>query len=113
MLKRIFMLYSISCLVMSVCDEAPGAFKYQAVVRDAAGNIIADKRISVEVKVLKSSASGAAVYLETHIVNTNLFGLINLEIGRGNAVNGSLESIDWSSTTYFIEISLDLTGGTN
>jgi len=93
--------------------QSPEAFKYQAVVRDANGSILADQSVRIQISILQGSTSGANVYQESFPVTTNSYGLVNLEIGRGMVTNGSFSTINWGSGPYFVETSLDVTGGTN
>ncbi|PCH67149.1 MAG: hypothetical protein COC01_06375, partial [Bacteroidetes bacterium] len=93
--------------------QVPNAFKYQAVVRDVSGSIIADQSVSVRISILQTTATGTTVYSETHAVTTNQFGLINLEIGSGTVVSGVFATIDWGSDLHFVKVELDETGGTN
>lgn len=106
----LFTLFILSTL--SVLAQSPDAFKYQAVVRDASGNILANQATGVQIRVLKTSATGTQVYKETHTKTTNAFGLINLEIGGGGNVVGDFESIAWGTDSHFLEVSIDPTGGT-
>ncbi len=68
--------------------QPPQAFKYQAVARDNAGNVLANQNVSFQISILQeeSSTSTIVVYTETHDKTTNEFGLVNLEIGNGAAV---------------------------
>jgi hypothetical protein len=93
--------------------QAPQSFKYQAIVRDGSGEIIADQPVGLQVSILQGSITGTDVYVETHAPTTNGFGLINLEIGRGTIVSGDFLSIDWGSDSYFIKIEIDVSGGTS
>lgn len=88
--------------------QAPQAFKYQAVVRDAGGQVLADQNVGLKINLI----AGDTVYIETHNATTNAFGLVNLEIGRGMVQFGDFAQIDWKQT-IFIQVSLDATGGTD
>ncbi len=57
--------------------------------------------------------NGVPVYNESHTVTTNGFGLFNLKIGNGTPVAGNFSSVDWSNGPYFLEIGIDVTGGTD
>lgn len=57
------------------------AISYQAIARDASGQIIAERPIGVKVEILQGSAEGAAVYSETHEAETSPTGVVNLSIG--------------------------------
>ncbi|MBK7651747.1 MAG: hypothetical protein IPJ20_14875 [Flammeovirgaceae bacterium] len=64
------------------------------------------------ISILQTTASGTAVYVETHTPSTNVNGLVSLEIGAGSVVSGDLTAIDWGADTYFIKQKL-INGGTN
>jgi len=105
---------AIFALFMTINVMAqPQAFKYQTVVRDSEGEIVANQTVSFQMKILQGSPAGTEVYAETHTATTNQFGLANLEIGNGTVVSGDFETIDWGADDYFIEISFDITGGTD
>ena len=107
------LLFIGSLLLFSIATSAQssGAFKYQAVARDIGGQILANQSVSFRISILKGSASGSSVYSETHTVNTNAFGLVNLEIGNGEVASGNFSAIEWGADTYFTQIEMDETGG--
>ncbi|WP_321376295.1 hypothetical protein [uncultured Draconibacterium sp.] len=85
--------------------QTPTTFNYQAVLRDASGQILANQSVEIGIAILQGSPIGSEVFAETHSVTTNNFGLANLQIGSVNTVE--MESIDWSAGPYFIEVSVD------
>jgi len=111
-MKNIYTLLVALIISGSLTAQTPQSFKYQAVVRDASGNVVADQAVSMQISILQGSTSGTAVYVETFTPTTNDFGLINLNIGAGTLVSGDLTTIDWSIDTYFIKVEMDITGGT-
>jgi hypothetical protein len=85
----------ISMLIgSSVFAQSPEAFKYQAIARDAGGNVLANQNVSLKISILKTSDTGTPVYVETHYAITNGFGLVNLNIGGGTVVWGNFSNID-------------------
>ncbi len=112
-MKRLFSL--LFCWVMAtlLMAQAPQKFTYQAVVRDAAGNLVSNAPVGVRVSILESAADGDAVYCETHLNNTNATGLLTLEVGGGTATDGDFASIDWPNGPYFLKTEMDVKGGTN
>lgn len=92
-------------------EKIPQAISYQAVARDAAGKVLAGKNIAVKVEILKGSATGAAVYTETHGVKSTATGAVNLLIGQGNAGTGTFAGVDWATGSYFLKLSMDDKGG--
>lgn len=92
--------------------QTPEGFTYQAVARDASGEILANRSVGMRISILQGSVSGTSVYSETHAETTNAFGLINLEIGSGTT-SDSFSSIDWSLGSYYVKIEMDINGGTS
>ena len=72
-----------------VTGQIPQAFKYQTVVRDAAGNILENQNVSFRFSIHDVAPAGVIVYSETHTAMTNEFGLVNLNIGSGVPVSGN------------------------
>ena len=73
MKRKTFSLLAIFFIVAAVnilMAQAPEKFKYQAVLRDASGNIIANSAQTVVVNLLQGSSGGTSVYQETHSVTT-------------------------------------------
>ncbi|QGY42990.1 hypothetical protein GM418_04750 [Maribellus comscasis] len=85
--------------------QSPQMFNYQAVLRDASGNTLANQDVEIGIVLLQGSATGSEAFSETHSATTNSLGLVNLQIGSVNTTG--MENIDWSSGPYFIQISVD------
>ncbi|MCW3083854.1 MAG: hypothetical protein JWP12_1220 [Bacteroidetes bacterium] len=97
----------------TIFAQAPQRFNYQAVARNSSGFILANQAVGMQISLRQGTATGTIVYTETHAVTTNDLGLMNLSIGGGTVTAGTFSSIDWSAGPYFIEISMDVTGGTS
>ena len=93
--------------------QAPDKMSYQAVVRDVSNHLVVNHTVGMQISILKTSASGPAVYVETQTPSTNANGLVSLEIGKGVVVSGDFASIDWANGPYFIKTETDPVGGTN
>jgi hypothetical protein len=111
-MKRILLLF----ITLAICplwlfSQAPQAFKYQTVVRNTEGDILANKSISLQMSILKGSVSGDVVYRERHYKTSNSFGLINLEIGNGEKISGDFATIPWGEDIFFLQIEMDISGG--
>ena len=110
--KRIYLTITFSLIVFLSIGQSPEAFKYQAVIRDATGQVIIDQNVSFQISILSGSADGTSVYTETHTTTTNQFGLVNLNIGNG-VTTDDLTNVDWGSNLFFIQVEVDQTGGTD
>ena len=111
-MKNLFTLFAIviSAIFMA---QAPNLLSYQAVVRNAANQLVINQNVGVKFSILKSSATGAVVYAETQNSTTNSNGLFTTNIGSGTVISGSMASINWANDVYFIKSEIDLAGGSN
>ena len=93
--------------------QAPNLLSYQAVVRNAANQLVINQNVGIKFSILKSSATGTVVYTETQNSTTNSNGLFTTNIGSGTVISGSMASINWANDVYFIKSEIDLAGGSN
>jgi hypothetical protein len=112
-MKKFSLIAAMLLFCLAVLSQVPQAFKYQAVARDASGNVLANKPVAFRISIVPGSATGSPVFTETHAKTTNGFGLVDLEIGTGTNVLGSISSIEWASKIYFFKVELDPAGGTS
>lgn len=112
MMKRLLFIWVLIAVACTLWAQAPQGMKYQAVARDASGNVLANTMVSFRMTILIGSATGTAVYRETHTgKSTNGFGLVDLVVGQGTPVTGSFSSVDWSSGSFFLKVEMDPAGG--
>ena len=90
-------------LVQGIIAQAPAAFNYQAVIKDANGDTRAFQNITVGFRIRQGGATGSIVYQEQLDTETNASGIINLQIGS----TGDLSSVDWSKGPYFLQVLAD------
>jgi hypothetical protein len=102
-----------SSFITSLKAQSPDKMSYQSVIRNASGLLLANQNVGIKISVLQGTASGTAVYTETHSVTTNTNGLVSLEIGSGTAVIGTFSAIDWTDGPYFLQTEIDPTGGSS
>ncbi|HOZ51087.1 MAG TPA: tail fiber domain-containing protein [Chitinophagaceae bacterium] len=93
--------------------QTPHAIPYQAVARNATGDLIANQAISLRLSIHDSSATGVVSFSETHTVSTNSLGLFTINIGAGTPLIGNFSSINWKQNAKFLQVELDALGGTN
>jgi hypothetical protein len=99
--------------LMSLQAQAPLGINYQAVVRDAGGNVIASSPVGLRVNIRQGSPTGTIVYAESFTPTTTTIGLVNVVIGQGAVLSGTFNTIDWSTGIYFCELGLDPAGGSS
>ncbi|MCD4695334.1 MAG: hypothetical protein K8S16_03750, partial [Bacteroidales bacterium] len=106
-MKTLSILITVIICSIFLNAQPPQAFKYQAVVRDATGDIISNESVDIRIGIRDGWGAGTVIYQETHSVTTNQFGLINLSIGWGIPGTGYVfQNIDWSLNEKFIEIEI-------
>ena len=106
-------LFILLVLSVNICAQAPQKMSYQAVIRNSNNSLIVSTPIGIKVSVLQGSANGTVTYSETQIQNTNINGLVSLEIGMGTPVIGTFSNINWANGPYFIQTEVDPSGGSN
>jgi len=117
-MKKIITFLIILIIVSDLCAQAPEKMSYQAVIRDANGQLIKNTNIGIQVKIQKyiigMPPTHENVYVETFSeLSTNENGLLTFSIGTGQIVLGNFEDIDWSDGTYILKSEIDPEGGTN
>ena len=111
-MKKIYSLVIGLFITVSVFAQAPQKMSYQAVIRKSNNALVQSLPVGMKISILKGSATGTAVYVETQTATTNANGLVSLEIGTGTAITGTFAAINWANGPYFIKTETDPNGGT-
>lgn len=112
-MKKILLTVGIMLGSFLAYAQVPEKMSYQAIMRNGSGQILSNQAIAVRVSVLQGSPAGAAVYSERLTGNTNVNGLVTLEIGAGTVLTGTFNTINWSTGNYYLKTETDPAGGTN
>lgn len=107
-LTTIYVLFAAALL-----SQTPKGISHQAVIRNAANELVTNSAIGIQVSILQGSPSGNVVYSETHAPSSNANGLVSFVIGQGAILTGIFNDIDWAAGPYFIKTEADPTGGNN
>lgn len=110
------LLFTLSMIIIGLTAsfaQVPQGFNYQAVARDNSGVAIVSQNIGLQISLRQGSSNGTIVYTETHTIMSSNIGLLNLVVGAGTSSLGVFSGIDWATGPYFVEISMDVAGGTN
>ncbi len=86
---------------------ASNTLNYQAIVREANGNLAVDSKVGVRFRILDSNSQ--ALYTEEATVTTDGNGLFGYAIGT----KGDLSVVGWEQTGLRLEVSIDTAGGQN
>lgn len=106
-MKKLLLLTLMVLCYSSGYSQVPEKLSFQAVIRDASGNIRPEVNVTVGLSVLQGSSSGAAVYSESHVTSTDAFGLVRLELGGGAVESGIFSDIEWADGPFFIKVLVD------
>jgi len=82
--------------------DTPQGFNYQAVARDASGNILQNIDVDVTINLLQGHIDGPVAFSEYHRAATSDQGLITLVIGSKEPAH--FADINWAEGPYFIEV---------
>jgi len=95
-------------------SQVPDAINFQAIARDASGEVLANTEIMLRLSILDGSAEGTQVYSEVRTLTTNAYGSFSFQIGRDvTEFEGDFSAIDWSADDKFIKIDYDPTASSN
>ena len=109
MLKK---MVAVFCLLVAMVatTEAQNSFAYQAVIRNAKGELVINKEVSMRFSLLFNEK---VVYSETHKTKTNQYGNVQVSVGTGTVVSGSFAAVPWNSMNVWMRIEVDPNGGEN
>ena len=110
-MKHLSLLVVAILMGITAMAQSPSKFNYQAVARDADGVVVSNGTVGVKVSILTGSATGTEVYSETHSAATNVYGMMNFQIGAGTGATGDISTITWGSDAHFIKVEMDPAGG--
>lgn len=109
--KTVLILFTFVFLISYAYAQTPEKMSYQAVIRNNSNALVANQVVGMRISILKGSATGNAVYIETQTPTTNANGLASIEVGSGTIVSGTFSTIDWSNGSFFIKTETDPSGG--
>jgi len=91
-------------------SQVPDAINFQAIARDASGEVMGNTQIMIQLTILDGSAEGPQVYREIRSLMTNAYGSFAFQIGRDPYMNvGSFTDIDWADGYKFMKVDYDPT----
>ena len=112
-MKRIFILAVFLLSFAYGNAQSPQKMSFQAVIRNSSNSLVSNLPIGLRVSILQGAPTGAIVYSESQTANTNVNGLVTIQIGGGNVIQGDFSNIEWANGPYFIQTETDVNGGTN
>ena len=110
-MKNLLLTVAMILSTIGVFAQAPQAINYQAVVRNATGDVIKNQNVRFKLSITEGVA-GTTTYAETQQATTSNLGLVNLTIGSGTVATGTFSAVNWATGSKFLKIEIDATGGT-
>ena len=95
LMKKLFSFFVLFLLVVVGFAQVPGNLNYQAVIRDASGNLLTNSNVVLRFTITDGSND---YYQETQSLTTDAYGLVNVKVGEGIPESGTWNNIDWSAT---------------
>lgn len=118
-MKRLIRLLVIICISsFAVKAQTPEGINYQAVARDANGEVLKNTNVDVRISILSGTtiSNSTVEYEEEHKgISTNDYGLINLVIGAGTVTSGSSvakpSAVSWGQgKLHYLKIEISVNG---
>jgi uncharacterized protein (TIGR02145 family) len=115
MMKSVKQILSVILFsALAIVANGQQSISYQAVVRNASGEIVSNQQVSFRLSIFDNLPQGVPKYQEKHVVNTNQFGIVNMQIGNGTPLIGSFSAINWGNgNDKFLRVEVDLNGGSS
>ena len=102
-----FLVIMAIAITNAVSVFGQNGFAYQAVIRDANGELVTNKQVEVKFTL---KHDGASCYSETQTVTTNEFGNIQVVVGNGEKLNGDFANVPWNTFDIKMEVAVNVDG---
>jgi hypothetical protein len=113
-MKKVLLFFGCMLLFSSYVNaQVPQGIPYQAVARNGQGQPLANTNVKVRFSILDSTATGTAVFVESHSTTTSALGLFTANVGMGTASTGTFSAINWGQNYKFLKVELDTTATGN
>lgn len=113
MRRTVFVIVAFLLFLCSLEAQERHGFRYQAIARNANGELLVEREITFRIGLLKGGFEGTEIYSEIHELKTNKHGMVSLVIGDGTFPTTSFLKIDFSEMDLYFKVSIDENGGTN
>ena len=110
------LLFIFLCLpFIGFTQTVPQGINYQAVARDANGDVLMNQALTIQFSVISDITTSAVSWQETHSVSTNDYGLYTAIVGQGTATSvgssATFDVIDWGVSNHLLKVEVDYGSG--
>lgn len=110
--KRLLGMLLFLGMLLECNGQVPQSFNYQAILRNAQGDIIPNRTVDLRFSIQDSIPNGQDIYVELAIGKiSDQFGLINSSVGNNTPIVGNFSSINWGNHDKYLKVELDLRDG--
>lgn len=102
----------IACISLTTQAQLPFAIAHQGVICDANNQPITNSEIQLRIGIYQER-NDIPIYQELNTVSTNNKGYFRAALGRGNAIIGNMQSVNWGTADHHVIIEADIDGTTN
>ena len=114
MKRTLLTILSVLFCAITFAQSVPQGINYQAVARDANGDVLMNQALTIQFSVISDISTSAISWQETHTATTNDYGLFTAIIGQGisTSVGSSLsfDVIDWGTSNHLLKVEIDYGG---
>jgi hypothetical protein len=108
-MQKITLVFGLVFIAFGIYAQPPQLIPYQAIARDNSGNPVLNQNIGLRFSIHDQTISGTVVWQESQTVVSNNLGIIVTALGGTT----QLTSVDWGSGAKFLQVEMDIAGGTN
>ena len=106
------LLLILLCLPMiGFGQSVPQGINYQAVARDANGDVLVNQSLTIQFSVISDITTSAIIWQETHQDTTNDYGLFTAIIGQGISTSvgssATFDVVDWGASNHLLKVEID------
>jgi len=115
MKRTLLTILSVLFCAITFAQSVPQGINYQAVARDANGDVLMNQALTIQFSVISDITTSAVSWQETHQDTTNAYGLFTAIIGQGISTSvgssATFDVIDWGASNHFLRVEVDYGGG--
>lgn len=107
MIRSVLLTLIVAVVSLNTWAQTPELMNYQAALRDGNGQLISNQSVTLRFTIREGNATGPTVFQERHTTTTNDYGMVNVVLGSGFALLGTVVGIDWESNSFYLQVEVD------
>jgi len=110
-MKKSLLSFALFMSVLSLfaqTDLPTYGYSYQAIIRNASGNIAANELLQLRFQILNSA--NQVQYEEIQGTTSDQFGRVAIVVGSGTATQGQFDTLDWAARKHYLGVAVKMDG---